>query len=493
MKNWKRLTAITVITVMLVITASPTTANMGGYLSSLMSQIQNLTPKAYQGQERGYYVGGSASVRWNMQDPPLVSFTAPRLKVGCSGIDIVWGGFSYLDFKHLVQKLQVILSAAPAFAFKIALKTLCEACDNVITALENIADIINQLNVDSCQAAKAIGTFIGTEFAKAVGHSQVSGETTSWFTALTQSLVDVTESWKKWIKHYASEYDCYNLRSAEERRECQMKQGKISFLTPLMRQAFLKIDAGAFPFEGLFRAQFGDVYQNKDTGNREGLPKIIQDFGCYDLAEDRGNVIDAMVSGEYKIKTNPSPGQGNCQTVNSPTQGLEKKVEEALTNIVNKIKIGAAPSAEEIKLINASRVPIFRLLSLAVLVDRLGGDADYLLTGGFIEKLKRPIAYDIAYGAASAVSKTVRGLLSASITEKDNELPSHVVAMLTSIRDDISKDIEYSRSKLKEVWTTLYQQLGDLSMRERTMKEFIYQELAKNKLLDSYVFSKGLR
>jgi len=490
----RKVTAAIVLFVMIMTIAMPTQANMGSYLSNLMIQMKGLQPKAYEGQSRGYFVGGSASVRWGFQDEPLVSFTPPSLKVGCSGIDIVMGGFSYLNFEHLVQKLQAILAAAPAFAFRIALKTLCEACDNVLTSLENIVNAINELNINSCAASKAIGAWAGTELAKAVGHGVNIGSTTSWFNSLTTKIKDVSAGWKEWISHWAGVYDCsVHAQGTPAYKECTSKVGQVSFLTPLMSQAFSKINLSGFPFEGVFRARFGDVYQNAAENNKDNIPKVQIDPGCYDNASDGYALIEGMVSGVYKIKNVVSNTNANCITVDSPESGLEYKVEQILMSIKNKVKTNAQLSTEEINLVNATRVPIYRLLSLATLVNKINGGQGDILEDNFIHALKKPIALDIAWAASSTVSHIARNLLSASVGSKTGSLDETVVNSMNTIITNISQEISRSDEIRKQAWEASKYSLGDLAQRELSMQAYIYQELSKNKLLDSYVYAKGLR
>lgn len=488
----KKITAIIVIVVMITTIAIPTSANMGGYLDGLLSQMKGLAPKAYEGQSRGYFVGGSASVRWGFQEQPLVSFTPPSLKVGCSGIDLVMGGFSYLNFEHLVQKLQAILSAAPAFAFKIALKTLCESCDNVITALENIANIINQLNVDSCQAAKAIGGWAGAQLGQAIGNKVDTGEVGGWFKGRTETFKNVTAGWKDWIEREAGKYDCRAYaQGTEAYKACELKVGKISFVTPLMRQAFSRMGQTDFPFEAIFRARFGDVYQDASETNKDNIPKVQVDTGCYEKATFGNNIIEDMVTGTYKMKPNPSNTNAGCVDINNPNEGLEYKVEQVLISLKNKITSSSEPSPEELTLINATRIPVYRLMSLAALVDRIGGSQD-VLTDNFVEKFKRPIAVDIAWSATTTLSATARNLLAAAIGSK-SDIEQTVITAMNTIVNSIGQEITRADSFRRDAWQALRDQFGDLAQKELQMKAFIYQELAKNKLLDSYVYAKGIR
>ena len=159
MRYLKKTLAICMIVMLMVSLSIPTSADMSNFLDRTMDQLKGVNLKSYEGQERGYLMGGSASVRFDQYEQPLISLTSPSLKVGCGGIDLIMGGFSYLNFEYLVQKFQSILSAAPAFAFQIALKTLCEGCADVLASLDSLVNQINNLNVNSCQASKAIGAW----------------------------------------------------------------------------------------------------------------------------------------------------------------------------------------------------------------------------------------------------------------------------------------------------------------------------------------------
>ena len=121
----KRLISIIFLVCFVVAELPRCYASRYGIISSqTQSQISNLAPHAYQGQQRGYVMGESMSVRIPQETIAPFSFTPPSLRAGCGGIDIVTGGFSYLNFQYLVKKLQSILQTAPAFAFQLALGVL---------------------------------------------------------------------------------------------------------------------------------------------------------------------------------------------------------------------------------------------------------------------------------------------------------------------------------------------------------------------------------
>ena len=121
-------------------------------------------PSYVQGSQRGYFSGGALSARWPSSNDHPLTITTPRIKMGCGGIDMFLGGFSFLNLDYLVQKLQRILSAAPAAAFDLALKTLAPQVAETIKALEALSDRLNGLQIDDCKASKALSAVVMSPF-----------------------------------------------------------------------------------------------------------------------------------------------------------------------------------------------------------------------------------------------------------------------------------------------------------------------------------------
>jgi len=111
----------------------------------------------YKTQVGGYWTAGSYKVRWDLSGANINLFhaEAPSFNVGCNGVDATFGSFSYLG-THLVDKLKKISSVSLAMAFQMALMTLCEQCNTIMTNLEKIADSLNNFNLNACQASKAL-------------------------------------------------------------------------------------------------------------------------------------------------------------------------------------------------------------------------------------------------------------------------------------------------------------------------------------------------
>jgi conjugative transfer pilus assembly protein TraH len=118
---------------------------------------------SFETQSRGYYTAGTFEGRWRLQNDSPLTFSPPKLKVGCGGIDLFLGGMSFLNAKYLVQKAERILQAAPAFAFDMALNEYCKECKAIKDFMEHAADVLNSVQVNDCRLSKRLGQTIAED------------------------------------------------------------------------------------------------------------------------------------------------------------------------------------------------------------------------------------------------------------------------------------------------------------------------------------------
>lgn len=152
-KKMKRkvIIAVTIITVLCVHPA------YCSWVDDWIAQKTVSNAGTFESQKRGFATAGGANMRWRQSNDYLVTASPPKFTRGCGGIDMFLGGFGFLKFEMLVEKLQRIMGpSAAAFAFDIAMNTLCEPCSKGIKSLEAITDRLNQLQLDDCKAQKAI-------------------------------------------------------------------------------------------------------------------------------------------------------------------------------------------------------------------------------------------------------------------------------------------------------------------------------------------------
>lgn len=147
---------------------------------------------------------GNVSYRTPSRTTYFAHFTPPSYSIGCGGIDAQFGGFDFLGVDEIVKSFQRIMQAAPAFAFKLALEQLCAPCGQVIQTLQALSDMLNELSINECDAAKALGTGIGDVVAnsEALKSFKGEGEATHWIKRQKSMIQD----WTKNIKEYKEKY-----------------------------------------------------------------------------------------------------------------------------------------------------------------------------------------------------------------------------------------------------------------------------------------------
>lgn len=80
-----------------------------------------------------------------------IELQGPHLHTSPCGFDIFFGSFSAFRPEYLVSLAQGVLAAAPAYAFNLALSSLCTRCQALMQELSDLAQKINNLNLNSCQ------------------------------------------------------------------------------------------------------------------------------------------------------------------------------------------------------------------------------------------------------------------------------------------------------------------------------------------------------
>lgn len=134
-----------------------------GWADDWMDQSVVYGSSHYATDQRGYYGAGSISMRNRMTTDYVVSASPPRLEVGCGGIDLFGGGFSYLDPEYLVEKMERIIQAAPAFAFEIAMGEFCGPCKNAMEVLTSLTDQLNSIQINDCRMAKRLAVAVSED------------------------------------------------------------------------------------------------------------------------------------------------------------------------------------------------------------------------------------------------------------------------------------------------------------------------------------------
>ena len=137
-------TIAVIVTVAFFTGIAASACNADEWIDDWIQQKTVVSPQYFETQKRGYASLGGMSARWKVGTDNLITVTPPRFKMGCGGIDMFGGGLGFMKFDYLVKKLQKVMGpAAAAFAFDLALNTLCTPCANGIKSFEAIVGALS--------------------------------------------------------------------------------------------------------------------------------------------------------------------------------------------------------------------------------------------------------------------------------------------------------------------------------------------------------------
>jgi conjugative transfer pilus assembly protein TraH len=133
-------------------------SDMQGFFNEIGAYGNASAPNVFRGQTRDYVTGGSLNLRVPNKTYQIATFDPPRLSASCSGIDAFAGSFSFINSDQLVQMMQNIGNNAAGAIFSLALESVSPQLNAVLKFFQDMANKVNALNVNSCQAATGIVT-----------------------------------------------------------------------------------------------------------------------------------------------------------------------------------------------------------------------------------------------------------------------------------------------------------------------------------------------
>lgn len=131
-------------------------SDLNNFFNNMGFSNNNTAPNAYQGQEAGYYSGGSLFARDSVRDVQIVQVDLPSFRSGCGGIDLFTGGFSLVNSQQLVDAMQNIINNSLGYTFNLALESITPEIANVMKYINTLSNDINRANINSCETAAGL-------------------------------------------------------------------------------------------------------------------------------------------------------------------------------------------------------------------------------------------------------------------------------------------------------------------------------------------------
>lgn len=145
---------------------------------------------------RGAYLG-SVTMRYPVKTINLVSVNRASFVSGCSGMDINFGGMSFIKGSEIIEYLKTISNGVPMLFFQMALKAIAAP---VVDALNKIYDTMAKLSAalkNTCEASEALANSLlsvtketDTYQSASAALGGMKGEATSWVSGQFSSVAD---------------------------------------------------------------------------------------------------------------------------------------------------------------------------------------------------------------------------------------------------------------------------------------------------------------
>lgn len=120
-----------------------------------MTSMRNSTRAGvYKSQTAMHYSGGSYMERYPIRDYQIFSMQGPKFEAGCGGIDLTLGGFSHINSDEIKQMMANIAANSKGLVYKLGIDIVSAQLGGVISEMERIAAAMNELNINSCEAAE---------------------------------------------------------------------------------------------------------------------------------------------------------------------------------------------------------------------------------------------------------------------------------------------------------------------------------------------------
>lgn len=330
--------------------------DLTNFFNDLGFSDNTTAPNAYAGQEAGYYSGGSLFARDSVRDVQIAQVQLPSFRSGCGGIDLFTGGFSFVNSQQLIDLMNNIINNSLGYAFNLAIESTTPEIANVMKYMNTLANTINNANINSCETAAGL---VGTVWPKTHEAQQ-------------QVCQDIGSSEGLFTDWAAARQGCSSggnmtqiLNGAKNNADYQnmlLVSGNVAWKA-LQKNAFLSSDSELA--ELLMSLSGTLILQGGGSDDSSHQFKVLAS-----LAADN-QLLKALLHGGmakvYVCDTTDSEGCLNptIKTLNiSPNSGLQSQVSQLLQDMTDKILTDTALSQSEIGLLQATRLPVYKMLNV---------------------------------------------------------------------------------------------------------------------------------
>lgn len=333
------------------------------------------TPTAYQGQQAGYYSGGSLYLRNSVRNVQIAQVDLPQINAGCGGIDLYTGGFSFVNGQGIKDLIQNIMHGATGYVAELALEQAIPQATNVMRHMQDVANKINQFNINSCHAASQLVGAMGLR-------TQESQMQVCESAAISLGKVANWSDAEQYCRNPGNYQTVMNQASQNNQYKYMVVNNTNVAWKAMQSNSFLSTD---IELAQLMMTLSGSIIV-KD-GQSKYLPSHVEDK----------NLIKGLLRGGsapvYRCDTTDSSGCLNpiiSQINITQNAALETHVVNLLQDMVTKVETDQPLTKEEIGFLQSTRLPVYKMLNVQ---SAYMGDQSILDVTGYADVIATDILY----------------------------------------------------------------------------------------------------
>lgn len=389
--------------------------SMGGYSNAT-------PPSSYKGQTMNGYSAGGFYARVPVRTFQIAQMTPPAMNIGCGGIDLTAGAFSFIN-KSTITALFQNIGTSLSYAFMLAIQSSMPEMANLFKYLQDVANKVNSSQVNTCKMAEGIPFVKGAALSDNLStmFSHIGGTTTNMFRDAFESLSKIKDSAVDQKNVLAATV------AADPTKKDQIQPGNVvwralSKSTGLDNEDKLLImsltgtiiilppDGTTNPLNGGTKATWVDkpptgIKLEDFIGYNEGPTQPIQMYTCDTSTECM----------------NPSvPATGGV--IISP---FLEKVTTKLHALQNNLIGRGQQTISDFKLVDVSSLPVWKLISVS---------SSY--NPGLLKSYEKLIAVDVAYEYMNSVIIEAARIMANS---QNGSVPNDAQEALQRLTDRLTK------------------------------------------------------
>ncbi|WP_254515849.1 conjugal transfer protein TraH [Novosphingobium sp. G106] len=413
-------------TALAVVAASltPASANVGSDMNSFFSDMGGAAnasgPTAYQGQSAGYYTLGSVWTRFPQKTVYPANLQLPKVRAGCGGIDIFAGSFSFINASEFVAMLKAVANNAIGFAFKLAIDSISPQIGGVIDEMQDIANKINQFNMNSCeQAAALVGNVWPQEDLASQSICEAIGTSQGIFSDTARARHGCGQGGQR----------TSTINGASDPALKALAPGPKNYAWDMIEQSPLASQSE--PTRELLMTLIGTIIVPQRASD-DDQPNIQY------IGGQVGPILDALLDGTQSVTILNCSDTDKCLSTGTQTlsplgnDALTPHVRRLIISISDKIQADQALTNEEQQLLGLASIPLYKVLAVQAA-------SGFRLSAGEIDSLAEITSIDLLNAIMSELLDQVAAARGGLVNQGDAARIEQFMVQLRDVRQRVGE------------------------------------------------------